>query len=133
MESGLAENTQGVYGGMSQMPSPATIITTVVITLVILAATWKLYQKAGQPGWAAIIPIYDTYIMFKLAWGSGWMFLLLFIPIVDVVVYLMLLWKLAKAFGKGVGMFLMLLLIHPVGLMILGFGSAAYIGTDEGR
>ena len=131
MGSGLSESTQGVYEGMSQMPSTTTIIATTVITLVILAATWKLYQKAGQPGWAAIIPIYDTYIMFKLAWGNGWMFLLLFVPIVDIVIYLMLLWKLAKAFGKGAGMFLLLLLVHPIALMMLGFGSATYIGTEH--
>ena len=58
----------------------------IAIAVLIAAGMWKVFVKAGQPGWAAIIPFYNTYILFKITWGKGWKFLLLLIPIAAVAV-----------------------------------------------
>ena len=62
---------------------------------------WKMFAKAGEPGWAIFVPFYGNYVQFKIAYGDGWKFLLLLIPIVNIVVAIQFNFKIAKAFGKG--------------------------------
>ncbi|HPY94400.1 MAG TPA: DUF5684 domain-containing protein [Clostridia bacterium] len=111
-------------------PSPLVIVLSLALSLVQLVALWKIFVKAGEPGWAAIVPIYNLYITFKIAWGSGWKFLLMLIPLVNVVVGIMLLFKLARSFGKGTGFGFGLLFLAPIFFPILGFGDARYQGPD---
>ena len=75
---------------------PIGIATSIVFGILSLIATWRVYTKAGQPGWAALIPLYNMYILYKIAWGNGWRFLRLLVPIANVVVAIMMLFKLAK-------------------------------------
>ena len=74
-----------------------------VIAVAVLVGMWKVFVKAGKPGWGAITPLYNLYCVFDMSFGKGWMFLLLLIPIVDIVVLIMMYVKLAKAFVKGGG------------------------------
>ena len=97
-----------------------------VLYVIFAAALWKVFVKADQEGWKAIIPIYNSVIMFNIVGMSGWYALLLFIPFVNIVVAIVLVNKLAKAFGQGIGM--TLLLIVGIGYLILGFGNAKYLG-----
>src|SRR6056297_2516835 len=79
------------------------LIIQVVIIVLMVAAMWRIFSKAGEPGWAAIIPIYNAYVLLKVAGKPGWWLILLFIPIVNLVIMIMTLAGLAAHFGKGVG------------------------------
>ena len=87
-----------------------------------------IFTKAGRPGWGAIIPFYNIYLICKVSGRPGWWLILFFIPLVNIVVALIVMIDLAKAFGKGtgfgVGMFFLNFIFYP----ILGFGSATYSG-----
>lgn len=96
------------------------------LIVFVLAAFWKVFTKAGHPGWAAIVPIYNAYIMLKIAGRPGWWLLLLFIPLVNIVIAIMVAIDIAKAFGKGTGFGLGLAFLGIIFYPILGFGSATY-------
>jgi hypothetical protein len=100
-----------------------------VIGLVIIIAMWKVFTKAGQPGWAAIIPIYNIYVLCKVAGRPGWWLLLLLIPFVNFIILIILSIDIAKNFGKGVGFGLGLAILGFIFWPILGFGSAQYQGA----
>lgn len=104
-------------------------IVLLVISILVLVSQWKLFSKAGEPGWASIVPIYNLYVLFKIAFGSGWLFLLTLVPFVNIVIVIMLYFKLAKAFGKGIGFGFGLLFLSPIFFPILAFGSSRYIGA----
>lgn len=98
----------------------------VAIIGVIIAGIWKTFTKAGQPGWAAIIPIYNIYIMLKIANKPGWWLLLFFVPVVNFVIAIIVALEIAKAFGKGTGFGVGLALLGFIFYPILGFGDATY-------
>ena len=101
-----------------------------IIFVVAVAIMWKLFVKAGKPGWAAIIPIYNTLVLLEIAGRPWWWLLLLFIPIVNIVILFMLSLDIAKAFGKST-MFgvLGLFIFSVIGYAMLAFGSAKYVGA----
>ena len=103
-------------------------IIGLVIAVAVLVGMWKVFVKAGKPGWGAIVPLYNLYCLSDMSLGKGWMFLLLIIPIVDIVVLIMMYVKLAKAFGKGVGFAVGLIFLPFIFMPILGYGDAKYIG-----
>lgn len=106
-----------------------SLIIGIVVALVMIAGMWKMFSKAGEPGWASIIPFYNAYVLFKITWGSGIKFLLLLIPIANIVVVIMTQIKLAKAFGKSTGFAVGLILLSPIFYVILGFDSSEYLGV----
>ena len=81
----------------------AMVVVCLAVSIVALIAMVKIFSKAGKPGWHAIIPILNLYDEFDIAWGNGILFLLMLIPGVNAVVSIILMVKLAKAFGKGSG------------------------------
>lgn len=107
------------------------LVVALAISILNIIAMWKIYAKAGKPGWACIIPFYSQYCLFDIVWGNGWLFLLSYIPLVNIVVMIILYFKLAKAFGKGTGFGFGLLFLRTIFVLILGFGSAEYIGPQE--
>ncbi|MEJ8751498.1 DUF5684 domain-containing protein [Lagierella sp. ICN-221743] len=106
-----------------------SIVFGVVVAIVLLIGMWKMFTKAGEPGWAAIIPLYNAYVLFKITWGSGIKFLLLLIPIVNIIIAIKTQIKLAKAFGKGGGFVAGLIFLTPIFYAILGFSDAKYMGV----
>ena len=106
-----------------------SLIIGIVVALVMIAGMWKMFSKAGEPGWASIIPFYNAYVLFKITWGSGIKFLLLLIPIANIVVVIMTQIKLAKAFGKSTGFAVGLIFLSPIFYVILGFDSPEYLGV----
>jgi len=95
--------------------------------VVTAIGLWPMLVKAGIPGWGALIPIYNIYLQVKLAGHRGWLTLLYFVPLVNLVVAIVVAVGLARAFGRGAvyGFFLHFLL-QPIGFLITGFGSSRY-------
>lgn len=105
-------------------------LVMLALCIFMIVAMWKMFVKAGKPGWACIVPFYSQYCMFDIAFGNGLLFLLCFVPCVNFVFMIMLYFKLAKAFGQGVGFGFGLLFLSPIFIAILGFGKAEYIGPQ---
>jgi hypothetical protein len=120
------------YSTESTAPSPFATIIGLLIAVVLIVAMWKLFTKAGQPGWASIIPIYNIYIWCKIVGRPWWWILLMLIPLVNFIICIILCIDLAKSFGKGVGFGLGLALLGIIFFPILGFGSAQYQGPAAG-
>jgi hypothetical protein len=104
------------------------IIFIIVFAIFIIAAMWKVFEKAGQPGWAAIIPIYNIYIMTKIGGKPGIWTLLCLIPIVNYVFMIWLTNMISKSFGKDEGFTAGMIFLGFIFWPILGFGSAKYLG-----
>ena len=115
-----------------QAPGPLFWIFWLAFMILMIAACWKIFTKAGQPGWAAIIPIYNWYILCKIVGRPGWWVILLLIPLVNFIIGIILCIDLAKSFGKGVGFAIGLILLGIIFFPILGFGSAQYQGPAAG-
>lgn len=107
-----------------------TYAIAIAISVVIIVAMWKMFVKAGKPGWGCLVPFYSQYCLFDIAMGNGWLFLLACIPCVNFVMLILVYLNLAKAFGKGTGFGLGLIFLSPIFMCILGFGSDQYIGPQ---
>ena len=99
----------------------------VVTTIIMIAAHWKMFQKAGKNGWEAVIPIYNLIVLFQITKTPMWMLLLLLVPFVGLVVPVILAINTAKAYGKDTSFAILLIFLPIVGYPILGFGDARYI------
>ena len=82
-----------------------------VLVVLIIVGTWKVYKKAGEPGWACIIPIYNIIVLLQIVKKPIWWIVLFFIPIVNVIMSIVVMHNLSKSFGKDVG-YTLLSLIH---------------------
>ena len=109
--------------------SPVPGIIGLLIALLMIVAMWKVFTKAGQPGWASIIPIYNLYIWCKIVGRPWWWILLMLIPFVNFIILIILCIDTAKSFGKGVGFGIGLALLGVIFWPIIGFGSAQYQGA----
>lgn len=107
------------------------MIITLIIGVITIIANWKVFTKAGKPGWTSLIPFYNMYQLFEVAGMNGWMFLLLLIPFVNFIIIIMLNINLAKAFGKETGFAIGLILLNPIFMLILAFSDAKYIGNNN--
>ena len=116
------------YSSQGKPPGPVFWICYTAYAILIIAAWWKIFSKAGQPGWAAIIPIYNWIVWCKIVGRPAWWVLLLLIcfPIFFIILSI----DLAKSFGKGVGFAIGLILLSIIFFPILGFGSATYQGPS---
>ena len=120
------------YSSHGQAHGPVFWIFWLAFMIFMIAACWKVFTKAGQPGWAVIIPIYNWYVLCKIVGRPGWWVILLLIPFVNFIIGIILCIDLAKSFGKGVGFGIGLILLGFIFFPILGFGSAQYQGPAAG-
>ena len=118
LETAAANGEQG--------PGVVPILIAIVIGAVMIAAMWKVFTKAGKPGWAAIVPIYNIIVLLQIAGKPVWWIILFFIPIVSLIIAILTYVALAERFGKGGGFAVGLVLLGPIFFPILGFGSAQY-------
>ena len=106
------------------------MIVLLVICAIMLISLWKIFKKAGKPGWAAIIPIYSTYVLFEMVGMKGWYAFLMFIPLVgSIIVAIMQIIayvKLAKCFGKSSGYAVGIVLLPIIFLPMLAFDNSTY-------
>jgi hypothetical protein len=107
--------------------SPVVWVCYFVVIILLIAGMWKTFSKAGQPGWAAIIPIYNYIVLCQVAGRPIWWFLLLLacFPVFFIIICI----DIAKRFGKGGGFAVGLILLPFIFFPILGFGSAQYQGA----
>ncbi len=108
--------------------------------VVCLIGMWKVFTKAGQPGWAVLIPIYNVIVLLRVA-GLPWYWVfalfLQIIPIIGllaiVVLAVMCLHRISTRFGQGVGFTIGLTLLGPIFWLILGFGDSKYLGEQPAQ
>src|SRR3989344_5619019 len=104
-----------------------------LISIVVVAVSmWKIFVKAGKPGWAALIPIYNLYMFLVIAGRPGWWLILYIVPIVNVIITIMVGVSLAKVFGRSTLFGIVMLgIFNIIGYPILGFGKSQYIGEGN--
>jgi Family of unknown function (DUF5684) len=106
------------------------ILFAIALGLFLIVSLWKVFEKAGQPGWGIFIPIYNLYLLLQIAGRPGWWLILYIIPLVNFVIGIIVDIDVAKKFGKepifGVGLFFLGFIFYP----ILAFGSAKYQGAN---
>ena len=120
---------QNNYGGDDAAAAGVgigTMLVGLVIAIVVIAGLWKVFEKAGEPGWAAIIPIYNLIVLMKIAGRPVWWFILLLIPVVGFIIAILVSIDIAKRFGKGTGFGLGLAFLGFIFYPVLGFGDAQY-------
>jgi len=111
-----------LFGGM-------WLLFWLALGVIFLIGGWKVFEKAGQPGWAIIVPIYNVYIMLKIAGRPGWWLLLYLIPLVNIVIALIVAIDVAKSFGQSTVFGVVLLFLFcGIGYIVLGFGNYRYLG-----
>jgi hypothetical protein len=121
------ETYDSVPSGMAAMGTGILIFYLVILVLMI-ASMWKIFIKAGKPGWAAIIPIYNFIVLLEIVGKPNWWILLLIIPFVNFIILIIITHRLSISFGQGVGTTILLIILPFIGYPMLGFGSASYSG-----
>lgn len=111
----------GLFGGIGGLLG-------LIIGVLAIVGMWKVFTKAGKPGWAAIIPFFNFYTLIKVAGRPGWWLILLFVPFLNIVILILVNMDVARAFGKGAFLwgFVLLTLLPFLGFILLGFGDAQY-------
>jgi hypothetical protein len=113
-------------GGGGGIVGILIMLVELAIAVLMIAGMWKVFVKAGEPGWAAIVPIYNIIIMLKIAGKPVWWVVLFLIPVVSLVIAILVAIGIAQRFGKssgfGVGMAFLPFVFYPM----LGFGDAKF-------
>ena len=119
------------YYSYSSPPAynPVFTIISLVLCVFVLVCMWIVFRKAGKPGWAAIVPFYNLYVLFDITWGSGMRFLLLLIPIYNIILSIQTQVRLARAFGKSGGFAAGLVFLPYIFIPLLAFGKETYQGV----
>jgi len=104
------------------------MIIGLAFSILMIIATWKVFVKAGRPGWAVLIPIYNTYVFLKIAGKPGWWLIWFFIPLLNLVFGIIATVAFAQSFGKGAGFAVGLIFLPIIFIPILAFGEAQYAG-----
>jgi hypothetical protein len=120
----------GLSGGMETAAGimKTVGIVSVILAIIMIVAVWKIYVKAGKPGWASIVPIYNIIVYLEIIGKPWWWLLLMCIPFVNIIFAIWAINLLSKSFGKGVGFTIGLLILGPIFILILAFGGAKYAG-----
>lgn len=121
------------YAGPQDMASGGGGMGAAIVGLIELAflvawivGMWKVFAKAGQPGWASIIPIYNAVVMLQIAKKPVWWIILFLIPIVNIVIAILVAVEIAKRFNQGAGFAVGMVLLPFIFYPMLGFGPATY-------
>jgi hypothetical protein len=116
-------------GGGGGAAALLIFVVPLLIALVVIAGMWKAFAKAGEPGWAAIIPLYNVYVMVKISDNPWWWLILFFIPVLNLVALFKINIDVAKEFGQGLGFGIGLAILSIIFWPLLGFGDYEYQGA----
>ena len=142
-------NSYGSYGryAMSAETTTITLILSLGLSVLMITAQWRLFTKAGEPGWKCLIPFYGAYVFYKLVWTPGAFFVMLALATVTgllaavpvlmliasaivVILTIVTTVKTARAYGKGGGFAVGLIFLAPIVFPILAFGDSEYVGPS---
>lgn len=101
-------------------------LVILIVSVFMIVCMWKIFTKAGKPGWAAIVPIYNIIVMLEIIGRPLWWILLLFVPVANLVISVIMALDLAKVFGKSVGFGVLSIFFPYVTYPMLAFGKATY-------
>src|SRR3989338_10783607 len=102
------------------------VIIYLAIIALMIVSMWKIFTKAGKPGWACIVPIYNVIVLLEIAGKPLWWIILMIIPLVNIVIAILLAIEVAKKFGQSSGFGLGLAFLPFIFYPVLGYGSARY-------
>ena len=122
----MLQQDSGTASPISAAMGTGMTIVWLVVMVLMIAALWKIFVKAGEPGWAAIVPIYNFIVMLKIAGKPLWWIVLMLIPFVNFVVAILMIAALARNFGKGTGFAIGLIFLPFIFYPILAWGDATY-------
>ena len=128
MNEDMRKALEAAAANGNQGPGAGVYIVAGLIGIFMIAAMWKVFTKAGKPGWACLIPIYNLIVLLQIAGKPAWWVILFLIPIVSFVMSILMYVGLANRFGKGGGFAVGLIFLGPIFFAILAFGSAQYQG-----
>ena len=136
----VSKNNQNAIAAAAAAFVAAFFLVFVVVGIVTLIGMWKTFDKAGQPGWAVLIPIYNIIVLLRIA-GLPWYWVfapfVAIIPILGWIAYLVwIVWvyhRISTRFGQGVGFTIGLTLLGPIFWLILGFGSSKYVAEQPAQ
>ncbi len=137
----LLASTPNFHGLLAQADYPLTPdgggaaggiggIIWLAILILGVVGLWKVFVKAGKPGWAAIIPIYNIIVLLQIVGKPVWWIILFLIPLVNIIVAIIVMIALAKSFGKGTGYGIGLFLLGFIFIPMLGFDDSKYLGPQ---
>src|ERR1700744_3900552 len=106
----------------------AFLIPCIIIGIILIIAHWRIFEKAGRPGWAAIIPIYNVIVLLEIIGKPVWRLILLLIPCVNIIFGIWMVNLLSKSFGQSEGFAVGLILLPFIFYPILAFGNYTYLG-----
>ncbi|SDF01549.1 DUF5684 domain-containing protein [Halorientalis regularis] len=106
-------------------------LAVLAVTIVIFAGFWKTFEKAGEPGWAGIIPIYNLYVLNRISGNAWWWFLLFFVPVINFFALGKISINVAEKFNRGVLFGLGLMFLSFIFYPVLGFGGYQYQNTTQ--
>ena len=115
-------------GGIAAAIGAVGTLVMLAVALVVIAGLWKVFTKAGEPGWAAIVPIYNLIVLVKIAGKEPWWAILLLLPCINFIAFFPVSISLAERFGKAAGFGIGLALLPFIFYPVLGFGDAQYQG-----
>ena len=124
----FAAEAEEVSGGSIGIGESVLVLIYIAILVIFIIGTWKAFTKAGRPGWAILIPIYNKIVMLQIARRPIWWIILFFIPIVNLVASIIVAIDIAKAFGKGTGFGIGIAFLPFIFFPILGYGDSKYTG-----
>ena len=119
------QNMQGIGTGV--------LVAYFAILILMVVCFWKIYAKAGKPGWAAIVPIYNIIVLLEIIGKPWWWLLLMLIPLVNFIVLIIVIHGLSVSFGKGAGYTVGLILLGIIFYPLLAFGDAQYVGPGGAK
>jgi hypothetical protein len=122
----LQDNTSTGISPAGAAMGMGMMLVWCVVVLILIISMWKIFTKAGKPGWAAIVPIYNLIVMLEIACKPIWWFILMLIPLVNIIVIIIVLIEIAKRFGKGVGFAIGMLILPFIFYPLLAFGDSNY-------
>ena len=103
------------------------ILIGLAYLVLLIVSWWRIYTKAGRPGWANLIPVYGAIEFFNVAWGNGAYFLFMLLPGINILVFIITIQKLSESFGRGIGYTLGLFLLPGIFIPILGLGKDKHL------
>ena len=114
---------EGLFGG-------AFMLIWLAVAVVSIVSLWKIYTKAGQPGWAGIVPIYNIIVLLNIVGRPIWWIVLFCVPFVNFIAFIIIAIDLAKSFGKDIGFAIGMVLLSFIFFPMLAFGDARYLGPS---